>query len=106
MDTLIRVNPAKEDEVLTARGLQRVQREVDPVIDGRQVIQPRGAIGVADGDKVSVTILLIDGHDSGLRESMNRREDRRLHQAREGERHEVVMTVNEGELAGSVLERF
>src|SRR5712692_11387344 len=27
MDTLIRVNPAKEEEVLTARGLQRVQRE-------------------------------------------------------------------------------
>ena len=43
--------------------LERVQREVDSVIDRRQVIQPGRTIGLADGDKISVTILLIHGHD-------------------------------------------
>ena len=58
MDALVRVNPAEEDQVIAARFLKRVQREVDSVIDRRQIIQPRRAIGVADGDKISVTILL------------------------------------------------
>ena len=58
MDTLVRVNPAEEDQVIAAMFLQRVQREVDAVVDRRQIIQPRRAIGVADGNKVSVPILL------------------------------------------------
>ena len=58
MDAFVRVNPAEEDQVIAARFLKRVQREVDPVIDCRQVIQPRRAIGVADGNKISVTIFL------------------------------------------------
>ena len=58
MNTLVRVNPAEEDQVIAAAFLKRVQREIDPVVDRRQVIQPRRAIGVADGNKISVTILL------------------------------------------------
>jgi hypothetical protein len=48
MNALVRVNPAQENQVVTAAFLKRVQRQVDPVVDCRQVIQPRGAIGVAD----------------------------------------------------------
>src|SRR5207245_8712478 len=63
MNTFIRVDPTEENQVITAGFLKRVQREVDAVVDCRQVIQPCGSIGVADGNEVSVTILLIDGHD-------------------------------------------
>ena len=58
MDALVRVNPAEEDQVIAAAFLKRVQREVDSVIDRSQIVQPRRAIGVADGDEVSVAILL------------------------------------------------
>jgi hypothetical protein len=50
---------------LTAGLLKWVQRKIDAVVDRRQVIQPCGSIGVADGDEVSVTILLINRHDLG-----------------------------------------
>ena len=105
MDTFIRMNPAEEDQIVTARFLKRIQREVDPVINRREVIQPRRAIGVADGNKISVAILLINRHDSGRRESVNGCEHRRLHQPRVGQRHEVVMAMDEVKL-GSVLERL
>src|SRR5216683_3137284 len=105
MDTLIRMNPAKEDQVITARFLERVQREVDPVVDCRQVIQPRCAIGVADGNKISVTILLINWHDFGRREYVDGSEDRCLDQPAVGQRHEVVVTMDEVKLS-STLERF
>src|SRR3981081_329220 len=65
MNTFIRVDPTEENQVITAGFLKRVQREIDAVVNGRQVIQPCDSIGVADGDKISVTILLIDGHDFG-----------------------------------------
>ena len=65
MDTFVRVDPAEENQSSPPRFLKRVQREIDAVVDGRQVIQPCGSIGVADGDKISVAILLIDRHDLG-----------------------------------------
>src|SRR5258708_18525426 len=65
MNTFIRWDPTEENQVIAAGFLKRVQREIDAVVDGRQVIQPCGSIGVTDGDKISVTILLIDGHDFG-----------------------------------------
>src|SRR5260370_15128600 len=105
MYPLIRRNPAKEDQVVTARFLERVQREVDPVVDCRQVIQPQRAIGVADGNKISVTILLINGHDFGRRESVDGGEDRCLDQPAVGQRHEVVVTMAEVKLS-STLARF
>ena len=61
MNTFIRMDPTEENKVITAGFLKRVQREVDAVVDCRQVIQPCGSIGVADGNEVSVTILLITG---------------------------------------------
>src|SRR5437588_3291144 len=105
MDTLVRVNPAEEDQVISAKSLDRVQGEVDSVIHRGQIIQTRCAIGVADGDKISVTILLIHGHDFGRRESVDGREDWRLHQTGIGQRHEVVVAVDEVKFS-SVLERF
>ena len=65
MNTFIRVDPTKENQVITAGLLKRVQRKIDAVVDRRQVIQPCGSIGVADGNEVSVTILLINRHDFG-----------------------------------------
>ena len=47
----------------------------------------------------------IDGHDLGRRESVDGGEDRRLDQPRVGQRHEVVVAVDQVELS-SVLERF
>ena len=64
MDAFVGVNPAEEDQV-AATFLERVQREVDPVIDRSQIIQSRRAIGVADRNEISVAVLLIYGHDLG-----------------------------------------
>src|SRR5258708_23926804 len=63
MNTFIRVDPTEENQVITAGFLNRVQREINAVVDGRQVIQPCGSIGVADGGKIPVTILFIPAHD-------------------------------------------
>ena len=65
MNTFIWVDPIKENQVITAGLLKRVQRKIDAVVDRRQLIQPCGSIGVADGNEVSVTILLINRHDFG-----------------------------------------
>src|SRR5437667_11881904 len=78
MNTFIRVNPTEENQVIAAGFLKRVRREIDAVVDGRQVIQPCGSVGVADGNEVSVTILLVDGHDFCGRESVDGSEDRYL----------------------------
>ena len=94
MNTLIRVNPAEEDQVISAKFLDRVQRQVDSVVDGRQVIQPRRPIGVADGNEIPVPILLIHGHDFGRGKSVDGREDWSLHQMGVGQRHEVIVAVN------------
>ena len=105
MDTFVRVNPAEEDEVISATFLDRVQREIDPVIDRREIIQTRCAIGVADRNKISVPILFVHGHDFGRGESVDGRKNRRLHESRVGQRHEVVVAVDEVKLS-SVLKRF
>ena len=65
MNTFIRVDPTKENQVITAAFLKRVQREINAVVDGRQVIEPCRSVGVTDRNEISVTILLIDGHDFG-----------------------------------------
>jgi hypothetical protein len=99
------MNAAQENQVITAGFLKRVQREVNPVVDRRQVIQPRRAIGIADGNKISVTVLLIDGHDFRRRESMDGGENWRLNQPAVSQRHEIVVVVDEIKLS-SVLKRF
>ena len=39
MDTFIRVDPAQENQVFAATVLKGIQREIDAVVDGRQVIR-------------------------------------------------------------------
>src|ERR1700693_2057844 len=63
MNTFIRVDPTKENQVIAAAFLKRVQRQINAVVDGRQVVQPCRSVGVANGNEISTTILLIDGHD-------------------------------------------
>ena len=58
MDALVGVNSAEEDQLPAAHFLERIQREIDAVVNGGQVIQSRRAIGVADRDKISVAIFL------------------------------------------------
>src|SRR5882762_9642622 len=82
MDALVWVNAAQENQMVPCGFLKRVKREVDSAIDRRDVIQSGRAVGVADRNEVSIAILLIDGHDLGGRESMDRRENRCLDQAR------------------------
>ena|SRR5271167_3070767 len=65
MNSFIRVNPTEENQVITAGCLERVQREIDTVVDSGQVVQPCGSIGVADRNEVSVLVLPIDGEDFG-----------------------------------------
>ena len=58
------------------------------------------AIGLADRDIVdAILIRLEDGQDALRGKAVDRRHDRRLHQPRESERHEVGLIVNEVELA-------
>jgi len=65
MNTFIRVDPTEENQVITAGFLKagttrgRYRYGLSP---GNSAC---GSIGVADGNKISVTILLIDGHDFG-----------------------------------------
>src|SRR5579864_4226000 len=105
MNTFVRVDSTEENQVITAGFLKRVQREIDAVVDGRQVIQPCGSVGVADGNEVSVTILMINGHDFGRRESVDGSQDRCSYQPGVGQSHEVVVAVEEIKLS-SVLEGF
>ncbi len=105
MDALVRMDAAEKDQVLTGAFLERVEREIDPVVDGRQIIQCRGAVGVADGDVIAVAIFFIDRHDFGRGEAMDGGQNRCLDQAAVTQSHEVVVAVNEVELGG-VLERF
>ena len=105
MNALVRMDAAEKDQVVTGAFLERVEREIDPVVDGRQIVQRGGAVGVADGDVVAVAILLIDRHDLGRGEAMDRGQHRGPDQAAVAQGHEVVVAVNQVELAG-VLERF
>src|SRR5207245_10579578 len=75
MNTFIWVDPTEENQVITAGFLKRVQREIDAVVDGRQVIQPSGAIEVAEGNEEALTILLLDRPDFGVRLAVDGRQD-------------------------------
>src|SRR5258706_7671218 len=105
MNALVRVNPAQENQIITAGLLKGVERKIDSVVDGRQIIQARRTIRIADGNKISVTILLINGHDFVRREAVDGGKDRSLDQAGVGQSHEVVVAVNEVKLT-STLERI
>src|ERR1700722_18979265 len=74
INAFIWVDSAQENQVLAAGLLKRVQRKIDAVVDRRQIIQAGGSIRVANGNEVSVAILLIDRHNFGRRESMDSRQ--------------------------------
>ena len=58
------------------------------------------AVGVADRDIVDAILVRFEGGQDAFRgEAVDRRHHRRLHQPREGERHEIGLVVNEIELA-------
>src|SRR5690348_18126231 len=105
MHALVRVNSPQKNQVIAARFLKRIQREIDPVVYGCQIVQSRSAIGVADGYKIPVAVLLIDRHDLGRRESVDGGEDRRSDEPCVGERHKVVVAVDQVELR-SMFESF
>ena len=100
MDTLIWMDPTNKDELFPAALPLRVECEVDAVVDRCQVIQPRCAIRIADGDEISIPVLLVDRHDAGRGKSVDGRQHRRLHQPRVGQRHKVVVAVDQVELRG------
>ena len=93
------MDPTEEEEV--ASGL-RVKREgvgVDPVVDRRQVIQARIAVGIADCDVgAAIVVALVHRQDPRRREPVDRREDRRLDQAAVRQRKEVEAVVDDVEL--------
>ena len=105
MNALVRMNAAEKDKIVTGAILERVEREIDPVVDGRKIIQRRSTVGITDGDVIAVAIFLIDRHDFGRGEAMNGGQHRCPDETAVAQGHEVVVAVNQVELV-SVLERF
>ena len=69
-------------------------------MDRGGVAQVGVPIGLADRDvRDAILVLLEDRHDPLGREAVDGGDDRRVDQAREGERHEVGLVVDEIELA-------
>ena len=71
-------------------------------MDRREVVETRMPVGVADRDVVGARVVpLIDRQDSLRRESVDRRQDRRLDEPAVGQRKEVEAVVDDVELAGT-----
>ena len=100
VDALIRMDPADKDEIFSAGLSLRVECEVDSVVDRCQVIKPRRAIRIADGNEISVAVLLVDRHDARRGEAVNCGQHRRLHQPRIGQCHKVIVAVDQVKLRG------
>jgi hypothetical protein len=50
MSTLVGMNASEKNQIISrGRGLEQIQRHVNAVVDCRQIVQPRGVIGVAYG---------------------------------------------------------
>src|SRR5690348_1718353 len=105
MHALVRVNSPQKNQVIAARFLKRIQREIGPIVYGCQIVQSRSAIGIADGYKIPVAVLLIDRHDLGRRESVDGGEDWCSDEPCVGERHKVIVAVDQVELR-SMFENF
>ena len=63
MHAFVRVNAPKEDQITAARLPERIQREIDAIVDGGEVIQPGRAIGFADGNEIPIAIFFVHRHD-------------------------------------------
>src|SRR5690348_261029 len=105
MYALVRMNSPQKNQIIAARVPKRIQRKVNTVVHGRQIVQSRRAIRVADGYKIPVAVLLIDRHDLGRRESVDGGEDWCSDEPCVGERHKVVVAVDQVELR-SVFKSF
>ena len=94
------MDAAEEQQVVAAVRVEGKVLHPDAVVDRRRIAQVRAAVGVADRDIVDAILVRLEGGQDAFRgEAVDRRHDRRLHQPREGERHEVGLVVNEVELA-------
>ena len=65
MNALVGRDPAEEDQVASGPALERMQRQIDPVVDGAKVVQARLSIRIANGHVVAIPILLVDGRMRG-----------------------------------------
>ena len=97
------MDAAEEEQVFAAERVEGKLLERDTVMDRRGIAQVRMAIGIADRDVVDAILVGLEGGQDAFRgEAVDRRDHRRLDQAREGERHEIGLVVNEVELAGAL----
>ena len=80
MDAFVRMNAAEKNQIIASGCRQRIKRQVDSVIDRRQIIEAGRAIGVADGNEITVAILFINRHDLRRRKSVDGGQNRRFHQ--------------------------
>ena len=65
VDAFVRMDAANENEVFPPARSLGIERQIDSVVDRRQIIQSRRAIRIADGNEIPGTILLVDRHDLG-----------------------------------------
>ena len=94
------MDAAEEEQVFAAARIEGKVLQPDAVVDRRRIAQVRMTIGVADRDVVNAIVVGLEGGQDALRgEAVDRRHQRRLHQPREGERHEIGLVMNEVELA-------
>src|ERR1700761_6986666 len=98
MHALVRMDAPNEDQVLTTTPPLGIEREINPVVDRSKVVERGRAIGIADGNEVSVAVLLIHLHDFGRREAVDGGQHWSLDQARVAERHKVIVAMNQVEL--------
>src|SRR5687767_2897921 len=98
MHPLIRMDASQKNQVLPPLLGQRVERQIDPVVNSGHVRQIGMSIRVADRNKGSVSILPIDGHYLRRGKAVDRRQYRRLHEARVRQSHEIVVAMNQVEL--------
>src|ERR1700689_3190360 len=71
-DALVWVNTAKERQIGTGTRIARESAHVDPVMDGRQIIEGRMSVSVANGHKKGLVVVFgVDGHDVRRRETVN-----------------------------------
>ena len=96
------MDAAEEQQVFAAARIEGKVREPDAVVDRRRIAQVRMTIGIADRDIMNAILVGLEGGQDALRgEAVDRRHQRRLHEPRKGERHEIGLVMNEVELGGA-----
>jgi hypothetical protein len=88
-----------EDEIRASSRREGQRAEVDPMVDGRHVVELRRAIGVRDRDVERPARVHVGGEDRAPGKAVDGGEERRPHVGGEGERQPVQVVVNEVEVA-------